>query len=120
RQNFGALVVIPVRYFIVFDAVDHVAQIVQVHRGAVPIGNDKAPVGGSVQQLSIGLHRVRLMGACQDTGGQINVGALDRRLDLVDSDMADGELLRINLNPHRIRLGAKDLHLSNSTHHGDA
>ena len=89
-NEYAADVVVPCSRFLVFDAIDHSAQLLEADRSSVAISDDERTVGGGVGQ-----HTVRLQGEClavpiQTAGGKIGISGLDGALHLIDADVALG------------------------------
>ena len=120
RHSYAAPAIEPARYFIVFDAVDYVRDLLQTHRGAVAIGHDQRPEFSRIHELSIRLQRQVRVFAVERTGGRIWISVRDRRGYLIDSDAPIGKCLGIHLHPHRIFHRAVDLYLRYAFDHRDA
>ena len=119
-QDDGPGVLIPGGDLVVFDAVDHPAQLLQAHGLAAPVGHDQGPIRRRGEELPGGLHREGLVGAVQGAGGQVDVGVLDRLSHLIDAETPAGQALGVQLDAHRIFLRPEDLDLGHAVHHGDA
>ena len=57
------------------------------------------------------------VGAFKRADRQIDITPLDRRHDIVETDLSDTHLIRVELHPDRVLLRTKDVDLSDSTHH---
>ena len=120
RQHDGPLPVVPACDLVVLHVVLDLAQVAEPHRRAVPVGDHDVAETLRVLQLAAGLERRRPVGSPQDAGGQVHVGRVDGRAHRLDRDAPRIQRLRIELNAHRVLLGAEHGHLRHACHHGDA
>ena len=105
---------------VVLDTVGHLGDILQADRTAFAPGDDDRFIGFGAQQLAKRLDGPGMMAAIQNTGRQIDIGRLHRRLHLVDADAAGGQRRRIDLDPHCVFLRTVDHHLGDAIDHRDA
>src|SRR5208282_877846 len=120
RKYDGWHAVGPVGALVVLNAVEHAAQLFEPHRRAVAICDYERTIRRRAGELALGLDRECPMFAVERAGRNIDVGALDRLRDLIDTDSPRGEFFRIELDTHRIFLRAVHLHLGDAAHHRDA
>ena len=106
RENHAAHAVEPGDGLVVFDAVDHVAELLEPNRQSIAISDDQRPVSGGVRQLSARLNRERLLLPVQPAGRQIDVALLNRALHFVDADVPRHQRVRIQLHAHGVFLRA--------------
>ena len=102
---------------VVFDAVDHVGELLQTNGHAVLVSHDQRPVGGGARQLAAGLHGEGLLLAVQFACRQVHVAALNGLHYVVETDAARGHLVGIQLHAHRVFLRAINLHAGNAAGH---
>ncbi len=123
-ENDGSLaaagVVEPRRRFIVFHAVDDVAQLVEVNRRRLAVGDDKGTVGGGAGKLAARHEGERTLWPDDRPRREIHVPIFQGGLDFVDSDLPGGQSVGIHLDVNRVFLRSEHLHLSDSADHGDA
>jgi hypothetical protein len=120
RAAAAVMGVVPRRRLIVFHAVDDVAQFLQPHRRAAPVGHHDGLVFRGRQQLSAGLQREGPLRSDDCAGRQVDVPVGQRRLDFVDADLPRGQGMRIHLHVHGKLLRAQHLHLRHPGDHGNA
>ena len=115
RKEESAGAIVPGNRFVVFNTVDDVREFLEPQGNALPPFDDERPVGRRFHQLPARLHRERLLRTAQPACRQIHVALLHRTLHFIDSHLMRGKPVRIDLDPYRIFLGAKNLHPRNST-----
>ena len=86
RKHRARSPLIPAGGLVVFDAVVDVRHLVEPHRVAVAVGDDRRAVCRGAQQLAVGEDGERLVSTVDGAGRQVRVGVRDRRGDLVDAD----------------------------------
>src|ERR1035438_10353432 len=118
-QNHAAHALEPRHGVLVFDAVDHVGELLQANGHAILVGDDQGPVGGGARQLATRLHGEGLLLAVQPACRQVHVVALDGLHHVVETDAARGQFVGIQLHPHGVFLRAKNLHAGNAAGHGN-
>jgi len=100
-QNDGLLFVVPGGEPIVFRPIDRFAEILDPHRRPVAVGEDQIVIGARIEQLIIGVERVALARAVERAFRQIDVGLTDHVANVLETDAARGQRLRIDLNADR-------------------
>ena len=83
------VVVVPRACPVVLDPIDGAADVPQADRGAVPVRHDDAVVGVGLEKLAAGLNGVGALRTVDRPHGQVDVGAANGGLHLVDADPAD-------------------------------
>ena len=104
---------------VVLHAVEHLAEVGEPDRRAVPVRDDQRLVILRPHQLAVRLHGERALRAVQDAGGQVDVAALDRIRHLVQPDAPGGQRLRIDLDADGVFLRAEHLDLGHAVYHGN-
>ena len=120
RQNDGTVAVVPARYFVVLDIVEHLAELVEVHRRAVSVGDDHLPELLGVLELSIGFDGGRFVETPEGSCGHAYVLRPNCRCYFVNANPAAGHGVWVELDMDGIGLGAIDKHLGGAVHHRDA
>ncbi len=116
RDQHAALVHLPRRRLVVLDAVEYVGHLVEPHRVAVAVGDDRRAVRGRAHQLAVRLDDERLV-AVDRARRHVRVRVGDGRRDLVDADGPRRELAGIQVDADRELLRAEDVDLRDAVEH---
>ena len=111
RQHDGALVVEPGGDLVVFDAVDHAGDLVELDRRAVAIGHNHVAIVGRMRHRAGGSQRHALLRSGQNADRRARIGLGDDAAHFFERDIARGRLGRIDLDADREFLRAIDKHL---------
>ncbi len=99
------------------DAVGHATQVLQPHRVAVAIADDHRRELRGRAQLAVRLNGVRFGHAVEGAGRHVYIPMTQGIADLLQAHFARSQAVRVDLNAHRVLLGAVDLHLRNAADH---
>ena len=120
RQNDGAVAVVPARYLVVLDVVEHLAELVEMNRSAVSVGDNHLSELLCVLELPVGLDRGGFVQTPQRSRRHADVLRANCGRDFIYADPAIGEGSGIELHAHGVFLAAIDLYLRDPRHHRDA
>ena len=110
----------PRRVHRVFDAVQHVGDLLEADGYALAVRHDDRLELIGVVQLPAGFDVERLARTVELAGRQIHVPVLQRLIDFVDPDLLSAQLVGIHLHAHGVLRRAPHAHLRDAVHHGDA
>ena len=120
RQDDRAPAVEPAGRAVVLHVVQHARHVLEAHGRAVLIGHRELAKFGRARDRAVGQHRVRALRSPQRSRGKIGIAGRYGARDLVQSNPACRQRLRIHLNAHGVLLGTIDLHLCHATHGREA
>src|ERR1700681_2208533 len=98
RQNDCPLLVEPGGNQLVLSGADGVADIAEVDRRSVAIGDDEFIVFVGLEQLVVGIERVGLTRAVERAFRKVDIGLAEYRAHVLEIDAARCKRLRINLH----------------------
>ena len=104
RERDAPRALIPARRLVLLDAVVHAGDVGQPDGIAVSIGHDHRRIGARAQQLAVGENGQGSLAPRHRSGGQIDVGRLDRGHHFVDADAVRGEFARVHVDADGILL----------------
>ena len=107
-------VVIPRSVVRILNAVDNAPKISQPYGRSIAISDDQLSVIGCIEELSRCLQSDRSLRPPEHTRGQIDIPITECSIDLVDTDLPGGKLMRIQLNMDREFCRPPHLHLSDT------
>ena len=102
RQHDAGNAVHPVGDVLVLDPVADRGDLIETHRRPVAVRDDERAVDAGIGKLAVGLDVIGLVRPEERAHRQVDVGALNRPLDLVDADLPAGECLRVQLHAHGV------------------
>ena len=108
------------KVLVVLHAVDHLRHVAQPDRGAIPVGDDHGPVFPCPHKLAVDLDIVGGMRAVQRARRNIDIPIAEGGIDLIEADLARGQLVGVHPHPDGVLGGAEHLHLGHAIHHGYA
>src|SRR5439155_1339925 len=105
RQHDRALALEPPGLFVVFNAVEDMADVVEPDGVAAAVRDDHRRIRLRLHQLAVGLHDKRLV-AVHRARRQVDVRVRNGRRHFVDPDAVRGELLRIDIDANCFSSGS--------------
>mmetsp|Transcript_41224 Transcript_41224/g.96437 ORF Transcript_41224/g.96437 Transcript_41224/m.96437 type:complete len:432 (-) Transcript_41224:1240-2535(-) len=117
-QRDGALALVGGVGLAGLDAVLHLGHIPQQHRRAIARGHHDATEFRRVPELAVGLDGQRLAGPVEHADRRVGIGRLDRRLQLVERDIALVQQVGAHLDAHGVALLPIDRHLGHAVDRG--